>query len=160
MKKGLIENNNRFIQTIEIKDLFKYCCFHDRPKVYLRALRIYGNNMQLKANSYFVENNTIIKKVCGWCEKEITENDFDYFAGYWTGHSWRPVHKDCKKEYKDTEVKDCQKIDADCNDCKHFERIRSLGTGIASGNCKKFKKETIAYVNYSRGMKCFEHRKD
>lgn len=147
------------IQTIEIKDIFKYCCFHDRPKVYLRALRIYSHNKKLKANTEFVESNSQIKNICGWCEKQISENDFDYFAAHWTPHTWRPVHRFCKKEYQDFEIKKCQTIDADCNDCKYFERTKSLGTGMALGNCKKFNKETKAYVNYCRGMKCFEHRK-
>lgn len=148
-----------YIKTIEPKDLFKYCCFHDRPKVYLRALRIYGHNPQLRANTFFVEKNTQIKNTCGWCNERITEDTFDYFAGYWTPNLWRPTHAHCKKEYMNDEIISCQSIDRDCNDCKHFERLHSLGAGISLGNCKKLNKQTKAYVNFARGMECFEHRK-
>jgi hypothetical protein len=110
------------IKTIEPKDIFKTACLHSRPKVYLRALEIYGHNQQLKANVKFVKTNTSIKNICGQCDKTITEEDFDYFAAYWTPHIWRPTHKHCKEAYKSEEVWDCQTLDANCNDCKHFKR--------------------------------------
>jgi len=114
---------NGYLDTIKRHELFKYCCYHDRPKVFLRALRIYGRkNGELVGNSVFVEKYTQIKNVCDWCDKKIEQDDFDYFAGCWTPNVWRPTHKDCKKPYKDFEVKECQTIDANCNDCKFFKR--------------------------------------
>lgn len=110
------------IKTIEPKDIFKNCCLHERPLVYLRALRIYAHNQQLKANIAFVENNTIIKNTCGWCNQIIEEKDFDYLAGYWFPFIFRPVHTYCKKKYKDYEAFECQNIDKNCNDCKFFKR--------------------------------------
>lgn len=115
-----------YINTIEIKDLFKACCYHPRPYVLLRALKIYGHNKQLTANCEFVENNTQIKNVCGWCNEEIPESEFDYFAGYWKPNVWRPVHKNCKQAYKEYEAIECQTIDANCNDCKHFVRGKNI----------------------------------
>ncbi len=149
----------RYLKTIEIKDLFKFCCYHERPNVFLRALRIFGHNQQLEANSLFVETNTEIKKTCGWCKKDIDKNDFDYFAGYWTPFIWRPVHKECKEAYKSSEVLACQIIDADCNYCKNFDRIKSVGVGIFLGTCKKFNTETRGYVDTCSMKECFEHRR-
>lgn len=150
-----------YLKTIEIKDLFKHCYYHERPFVYLRALRIHCHNMQLKANIEFVVNNTqLTKKECGWCNSIINDTEFDYFAGYWSPHLWRAVHKNCKREYQSYEIKECQTIDADCNDCKHFERLNAIATGVFIGNCKKLNKETKAYVNVVRDYECFEHRRN
>lgn len=61
------------------------------------------------------------------------------------------------------DVFEMQKIDADCNDCKHFQRgelIKGLGMNCFKGHCKKLAKPTTAWpMNYS-GHECFEHRKE
>jgi hypothetical protein len=109
------------IKTIEIKELFKLCCFHNNHKVYLDELKT-GHNQQLNANIDFVEKNTRITNICGWCNTKIKDGEFDYLASYWTPFIWKPVHASCKKEYKNTESLKCQTIDANCNDCLFFER--------------------------------------
>lgn len=104
----------------------------------------------------------IPRNICTGCEKELTRDNIDIIMGYWHPFSWRAVHKDCAKAAKDREVHWCQSIDADCNDCKHFERIKLIGASTPAsylGNCKKFNKETIAYVNLCTRHECFEHRK-
>lgn len=151
--------NKKPIPTIDSKVLFKQVCFHSRPFVYLRALRVYGHNMQLKANSEFVEKNTIISNVCGWCDNKITDATFDYFGGYWQPNLWRPVHKWCKSEYKNFEAIECQTIDADCNDCKYFIRGKEAAKGVWHGECSKFNKPTIANSVFASGHTCFVHRK-
>ena len=56
-----------------------------------------------------------------------------------------------------------QTIDADCNDCRHFERdkITSKAGGITvwSGRCLKFDRPTKAYPNQYTGRECFDHRR-
>lgn len=53
------------------------------------------------------------------------------------------------------EAYECQCIDADCNDCLHFERI-SMNNGV----CLKYDRPTTASPKMSTGYPCFEHRKN
>mgnify|MGYP000524792887 CR=1 FL=1 len=69
-------------------------------------------------------------------------------------------HKACKGEGVKAEAYECQNIDRDCNDCKHFTREAYLGNSIFSGECGKFNKPVKAYPNYCSNHECFEHRKD
>ena len=52
-------------------------------------------------------------------------------APYWGPHSVDgvpvrfPVHKACKQQAMKDEAYECQVIDADCNDCRHFDRDTS-----------------------------------
>ena len=60
------------------------------------------------------------------------------------------------------EAIECQTIDGDCNDCKHFRRGKMLAKGVASaceGHCAKLDKPTIAYPKFASSHPCFEHRK-
>lgn len=93
----------------------------------------------------------------------------DYAAPYWqydietVQGVCKPkgrVHKACKAEYVSITAYECQKIDADCNDCKHFLRGVYLGNDIFDGMCKKFDKSVKAYPNFCSNHPCFEHRKD
>jgi hypothetical protein len=147
------------IPTIPVKDIYTHACYHTRPYVYLRALRIYSKNQQLKANSLFVESNTKISNLCNHCNSAIDKDDFIYYAGYWTPHLWKPVHKHCFKEAKELETIACQEIDADCNDCKYFQREKEISKGISIGVCSKFNNKQKSHVNTFTGKKCFEHRK-
>jgi len=147
------------MKDINIKDLFKICCYHTRPKVYLRALRIYGKSEKLNQATFFIERNTKLTKICGHCNSEIENYHFAYISSYWVPNSWKPCHKNCTKEYLSSETYECQNLDADCNDCIHFKREKEIGKGIYKGDCLKYNKPTKAYPNTSTGNKCFEHRK-
>lgn len=74
------------------------------------------------------------------------------------------------------EATDCQTIDADCNDCRHFQRgevvkrwlsamidkkagLLLVNMGIVKGHCLKFNHPTEAYPHASTGRDCFEHRR-
>ena len=75
-------------------------------------------------------------------------------------HTGRQYIKNCKEEGKKLEAYECQKIDADCNDCKHFLRQDNKSNGIWHGFCNKKQVNTVAYVNFCSSNECFEHRKD
>lgn len=59
--------------------------------------------------------------LCRHCDKEVMREDADVIVGYWTP-VWFIAHKDCVRIGKSEEAYACQKIDADCNDCRHFQR--------------------------------------
>lgn len=86
-------------------------------------------------------------------------------AAYWTPHTRYPVHAGCRQRAQREEAYECQLIDADCNDCRHFERDTTFkpkkGIRPASlpGRCAKFGKPTIARPNTATGHCCFEHRR-
>ncbi len=55
-----------------------------------------------------------------------------------------------------------QTIDADCNDCRHFQRgqmTKRLGHVEFAGRCLRFDCSTTAYPMQFTGHGCFEHRK-
>ena len=59
------------------------------------------------------------------------------------------------------DIIEMQKIDADCNDCKHFKRgefVRLVALKAFDGHCMKFNKPTRAYPVQYTGHECFEHR--
>jgi len=113
------------------------------------------------------------------CGKKIEKDDFDVAIGYWSP-DFRPVHKGCKKRWEQEEAYACQKIDANCNDCKFFKRDISakivdvpkeyqdnikhkfLFPPIQGykGKCEKFNVDVYANAKVATGMDCFIHRKD
>lgn len=108
-----------------------------------------------------IEDNWIVSKICRGCGKNISAGDFSIWNTYWLG-MWAASHTKCRTRMKD-ESYECQKIDADCNDCGYFERGKMIQGGVSSiwsGLCKKFEKPTRAYPNFSTGHDCFVHRKD
>jgi len=139
------------------RQLFKQACFSPdlnslysewkKDKTLSQSFDQHGNHL------YFSPSKT-----CRHCGLEVKEDNFDVAIGYWYP-SWFPCHQECVKPQKEYEAFECQKLDADCNDCKHFSRIRPLTVGVSLGTCNKFNRETKAYVNSPRGLECFEHRK-
>lgn len=60
------------------------------------------------------------------------------------------------------DIFEMQKIDADCNDCRHFQRGKmreGLGLACFEGRCAKFDKATLAWPMQYTGHECFEHRR-
>lgn len=86
-------------------------------------------------------------------------------AAYWTPHTKYPVHKACKGAAMKTEAYECQLIDADCNDCRHFQRDTSFVSQKGHrppslpGHCLKFDRPTKAQPNTCTMHPCFEHRR-
>lgn len=61
------------------------------------------------------------------------------------------------------DVKAMQTIDADCNDCRHFQRgqiRKGLGIACFEGRCAKKDAPTLAWPMHYTGHDCFEHRKE
>lgn len=98
--------------------------------------------------------------VCRFCKKPISEKDFAVYHSYWQGIKF-PCHQSCLTEGTREEAYLCQCVDADCNDCKHYERDPNRVFKTHSiGHCNKFKKEVIGRPKFCSGYECFEHRKD
>ncbi len=96
---------------------------------------------------------------CRYCEKPVTKSDDAAITySYWQGMPFI-CHRLCKEAGIRQEAYDCQMIDADCNDCRHFQRGQLTGKEVWSGHCLKFNRETKAYPKKWTGMKCFEHRR-
>lgn len=67
---------------------------------------------------------------------------------------------DAKLEPSD--IFEMQKIDADCNDCRHFQRGKMSKVGgltMFRGTCAKTGADTVAWPMQYSGHACFEHRK-
>ena len=103
----------------------------------------------------------IVSNKCRFCEKEISGETFDTGFTYWRALLFG-CHKDCLEGGLRQEVIECQTIDADCNDCKHFLRKKMVQKGASSiweGECLKLNKKTRAFPKFCSGHKCFVHRK-
>jgi len=84
----------------------------------------------------------------------LNESNFDIGIRYWLPNSWYPVHKDFKHDYMKNEAYNCQKLDTNCNDCKHLNR--------AEMKCLKLNKGLSFAPNtcMPENQDCFIHRKD
>lgn len=111
--------------------------------------------------------------LCRYCGKE---GALVKTLAYWNQTECL-CHPECKQEGEKQEAIDCQTIDADCNDCRFFQRgelVKQLlsamrnkmvvmvwvNMGIVKGHCLKFNRPTEAYPHMSTGRECFEHRKN
>lgn len=110
---------------------------------------------------------------CRYCNQEVTTPIKT--LSYWNQHPFI-CHVECKVSGERQEAIDCQTIDADCNDCKYFQRgevvkrwlsaminkkagVLLVNMGIIKGHCLKFDRPTEAYPHASTGWDCFEHRR-
>lgn len=115
--------------------------------------------------------------ICRYCDKPIENGKEVKTLSYWT-HLPFVCHAECRQNGERQEAIDCQVIDSDCNDCKHFKRgnllprvisdlKRTDGTwttvehqpNVFDGICLKFNQPTTAQPNKWTGMNCFEHRR-
>lgn len=115
--------------------------------------------------------------ICRYCSLAIPEQELATTHGYWGGSPFL-CHKQCKDAGIKQEAYDCQLIDADCNDCKHFKRgkllppvvsfLKRTDSSVAqvthqpnvfNGHCLKFDRPTLAQPNKWSGLECFEHRR-
>lgn len=98
-------------------------------------------------------------RTCRGCDEAVDADSFDFWTTYWRANM-AACHKSCKVEGMRAEAYECQCVDADCNDCRHFERDpKTSRPGACDGRCAKFDRPTTAYPNLSTGWPCFEHRK-
>lgn len=95
---------------------------------------------------------------CHYCQRPIKDQGSS-FSAYWSPNIvWR-VHPECKDLAQQEDRITCQTIDANCNDCKFFNRGARLAKGVDSGTCSLFNKEVKAVPNTWQGNPCFIHRK-
>ena len=102
--------------------------------------------------------------ICRYCKQTIEPNDLELAVSYWTltgqGPLWEPCHKGCKAEGYKREAYECQCVDGDCNDCRHFLRDQGQTGRIAfMGTCQRFHLPTVGRPNHASDMPCFTHRR-
>lgn len=126
-----------------------------------------------------VEVSDLIGGSCRYCDQPVTvESEASVTLSYWQSVPFI-CHKKCKDAGVKQEALDCQTVDADCNDCRHYRRgklapkmITKTKTKdgrivdlifqpniIIEGRCLKFNKPTVAQPNKWSGFECFEHRR-
>jgi hypothetical protein len=110
----------------------------------------------------YPSNKWVVGTTCRYCHKPVKRNEAVITHSYWNA-VWQVAHKACDADGRKAEAYECQIIDADCNDCKHFNRGESLASGVSaawSGQCLKYDKPVVAYPNKATGNECFEHRRE
>lgn len=115
--------------------------------------------------------------LCRYCDQPVVDDPVITYS-YWQGAPFI-CHRQCKDAGVKQEAFDCQCIDADCNDCKHYRRGRLAplqrtkvkttdGRTVEltfqpevfiDGHCLKFDKPTLACPMKWTGHPCFEHRR-
>ena len=116
--------------------------------------------------------------ICRYCSLPVNRADAVVTHSYWQGMKF-VSHKACKVNGEKAEALECQTIDADCNDCRHYKRGVSAPKQVSryknhkgewveiiykpeiwiGGHCLKLDKPTIACPKKWTGHECFEHRR-
>jgi len=114
---------------------------------------------------------------CRYCDQSIDADPVKTVAYWGATPDW--CHRQCKESGVKREAYECQLIDADCNDCRHykrgrlapervsviktrdgrFEEVRFQPNLFIGGHCLKLDKPTDACPNKWTGHECFEHRR-
>lgn len=99
--------------------------------------------------------------ICRYCKGSVIPSEAIITHAYWGGSKF-VCHTQCKQQGEKSEAYDCQCIDSDCNDCRHYQRGRldpKIKNVFIDGHCLKFDKTTLAQPNKWTGHECFEHRR-
>lgn len=132
----------------------KRACVHGEPFEHL--LIAAGFSDELQRGSILCD--CIIRRDCRYCNVALDQGSFAIGFTYWRA-MWEPYHAQCKERGMAENAFECQRIDADCNDCKHFKRGERIGATSFNGHCLKKNISAKAFVNFASGHDCFEHRK-
>jgi hypothetical protein len=92
----------------------------------------------------------IASSMCRHCGKEVSEGDFAIHNTYWQS-LWAPCHAGCRDAGMKEEAYECQTVDADCNDCKHFVRGALINKWAWAGHCSKHDRPTHGLPNFCSG---------
>ncbi len=101
--------------------------------------------------------NIEVGAVCRYCG-QLVRHDAAITHGYWTGLPFL-CHQACREAGQKDEARECQTIDADCNDCRFFERGKLAAKEIWTGYCAHWQGPTRAFPKKWTGRPCFVHRK-
>lgn len=130
-----------------------------KPQEYL-FVKLYGGNItasgQLRES---LQADINASALCRYCGKFVAKEDFSHTRTYFQPHQMFAYHAACKAQGEKDEALSCQSLDADCNDCAHFVRGASIGTGMWAGDCNKFNKPAKAFALTCTAHDCFEHRR-
>lgn len=104
---------------------------------------------------YALARKWVVSRHCCYCKKSVEAAEAKVIGSYWCGFS-RVAHPACIPEGFAEEAYECQLLDSNCNDCKHFSRAKgNCGTCLKGCRDGEFK----VYPANWQGMSCFEHRK-
>lgn len=159
-----MESNSDGEYMTDEQALFRDACLSGKPLAeFLSSRGISGQAADSRVGRWLTAG------VCRGCGLPVTADDFDVWVTYWQS-LWAPCHHACKSGMR-REAIECQTVDADCNDCRHFERGKSAGELVqldcanhvatlpANGHCRKHDRPTVASNNFCSGWPCFEHRR-
>lgn len=158
----------------------------NKRKIYLDLC--YGdlswNAVEKQYGKEFTKKFLLNGTSCRYCKKAVNREDAEITTTYWWPR-YSLSHKACKTQGEQSEAYECQTIDANCNDCRYFNRKHNAGNGVYYGACKKpvergskkpywfnelpfkWRKRSLwregyqvrAESNYATGYECFVHRK-
>ena len=145
------KNNSRY-------KLFKTLCYAENlQNEYARCIND-GILSPQEFNTSFLEKGIYIHKkfypsiFCKSCGKPVSKDEFQINSSYWY-NIWFTIHTSCALLYEKHEKFECQKIDANCNDCQFFKRVKNN-----NGTCLKFNKSVLAQALFCSNLDCFVHR--
>lgn len=162
-----------FAKNLSEKEYFILACFaEDLQEFYKEWIQQSPGRkqyfyMEVLKHKYWIPGN-----ICSVSGVKLTKDNIDVKIGYWKPSLWKPVLDSLKKEAELEEAYECQKIDANCNDCKYFDRTRltnnliDCSTSIFPrinckvGLCTKHNYNVYASSCSFQGNICFIHRKD
>jgi hypothetical protein len=99
-----------------------------------------------------IKGNFTNKARCRFCNELALKEDAVISVGYWYPNAYHISHKDCIKEGERKMQYECQKIDADCNDCANYVRVDKF--------CVRYSKKVKAVAGFPSLYDCFSHRLD
>lgn len=120
-----------------------------------------------------------LKGQCRYCGLPVWSPHESITYSYWQGLPFY-CHASCKVSGEKQESLECQTVDADCNDCRHYRRgkiaalqvsryfdnrkkrmveVRHQPDVFVGGHCLKFNRPTLAQPKKWSGLECFEHRR-
>jgi hypothetical protein len=96
---------------------------------------------------------------CRYCGKAIEEGAAVKTVSYWHSQEFK-CHAECKASGEKAEAFECQKIDADCNDCAFFERgpFVNFPHRYYMGTCGRSGADVAAFAKTCSARPCFQHR--
>jgi hypothetical protein len=140
----------------KLKVCFQKACLTKRPLEELLREAKFDDQQIVSALRF-----CLVDSKCRGCGLPIAENDFAVWTTYWQ-RMFAPCHAACRDAGMKKEAYDCQSVDADCNDCRHFQRGERIAVGEGAafeGHCLKYDRPTKALPLFCSGWSCFEHRK-
>jgi hypothetical protein len=148
--------------------LYKAACLTGKPRWRLYRAARRGGLSKEQLREWI--KTWILSATCRGCNRAVEAAAFAVWNTYWTP-MWAPCHAGCREAGMKAEAYECQCIDADCNDCRHYQRNVVTNPempqnpqlfaplGGVRGNCLKYSRTVTANPKRASCNPCFEHRR-